>query len=41
MEVMKRSPLNQSGFIPLLLTILFIVVVAIYMIYTQVLHAHK
>gem|GEM_PF-1279380 len=36
---MKRSPLNHSGFVPLLLTILIIVVVLIYVGYTRVLHA--
>jgi hypothetical protein len=30
---------NQTGFIPMLLTILTIVVVLIYMIYTRILHA--
>ncbi len=36
---MKRTPLNQSGFIPLLLTILAIVLLVIYLAYTRVLHA--
>jgi hypothetical protein len=37
---MKRKPLNQTGFIPMLLTVLFIVMVLIYIAYTRVLHAH-
>ncbi len=38
---MKRQKLDQSGFIPLLLTVLFIVAVGIYMVYTRVLHAQQ
>jgi len=37
---MKRASLNQSGFIPLLVTIILIVVALIYLAYTRVLHAH-
>jgi F0F1-type ATP synthase membrane subunit b/b' len=36
---MKRSPLDQNGFIPMLLTILAVVVLIIYFAYTRVLHA--
>ena len=36
---MKRSSLNEAGFIPLLITVLLIVVVLIYVVYTRVLHA--
>jgi hypothetical protein len=36
---MKRVPLNQSGFIPLLIAVLLIVAVLIYLVYTRVLHA--
>jgi hypothetical protein len=36
---MKHRNLDQSGFIPLLLTILLIVAVAIYLIYARVVHA--
>jgi hypothetical protein len=35
----KMKKLNQSGFIPLLVTILLIVVAVIYVAYTRVLHA--
>jgi hypothetical protein len=38
---MKRTPSNQSGFIPLLLTVLAVVVVVIYLIYTRVVHAQR
>lgn len=36
---MKRTPLNESGFIPMMLTILAIVVAVIYLAYTRVLKA--
>ena len=36
---MKRSSLNQTGFIPLLIAILLIVVIVIYLVFTRVLHA--
>jgi hypothetical protein len=36
MEIMKRQPLNQSGFIPLLVAILIIVTALIYVAYTRV-----
>jgi hypothetical protein len=36
---MKRSPLNQSGLIPLLLLVIIVVMVVIYLAYTRVLHA--
>jgi hypothetical protein len=38
---MKRRPLDQSGFIPMLITILLIVAALIYFAYTRVLHAAK
>lgn len=38
---MKRLPLNQSGFIPLLVTILLIVVALIYLVFTRVHQAQK
>lgn len=36
---MKRKPLNQQGFIPLLITIIVIVAALIYVVYTRVNHA--
>lgn len=39
MVKMKFKHLNQNGFIPLLVTILLIVLAAIYLVYTRVLHA--
>ena len=38
---MKRSSLNQNGFIPLIIIILIIVGVVIYLAYTRVLHAKQ
>jgi hypothetical protein len=38
---MNRKPLDQSGFIPLLLTVLFFVAVAIYVVYARVMHAQQ
>ena len=38
---MKPKPLNQAGFIPLLITIVLIVAAVIYLVYTRVLHAKK
>lgn len=38
---MKFKPLNQDGFIPLLITILLIVAAIIYFVYARVLHAQK
>jgi hypothetical protein len=38
---MKHKPLNEAGFIPLLVTILLIIVAVIYVVYTRVLHAQK
>jgi len=35
---MKPKPLNQTGFIPLLIVILLIVAVIIYLAYSRVLH---
>jgi len=37
---MKRSPLNQNGFIPLLLTILAVVIAVIYLAYIRVGHVN-
>lgn len=39
MVKMKHKPFNQSGFIPLLVTFLIIVLVAVYFVFTRVLHA--
>ncbi|HXE09983.1 MAG TPA: hypothetical protein VN554_00990 [Verrucomicrobiae bacterium] len=36
---MKRKPLNEAGFLPLLITILIVVAVIVYLAYTRVLHA--
>jgi hypothetical protein len=38
---MKHQPLNESGLIPLLVTILFVVLGIIYLAYTRVLHAQQ
>ena len=38
---MKRTPLTQSGFIPMMISILLIVLVLIYLVYTRVLHANS
>jgi hypothetical protein len=38
---MKPKPLNDTGFIPLLVTILLIVGAIIYVVYTRVLNANK
>lgn len=37
---MKRKPLDQSGFIPLLITILLIVAALIYVAYSRVMNAN-
>jgi hypothetical protein len=37
--VMKRTPLNQNGFIPMLLLLLVVVVAVIYIAYTRVTQA--
>jgi len=39
MVKMKRKSLNESGFVPLLVTILILVAAVIYFVYTRVLHA--
>lgn len=39
MLVMKRTPLNQSGLIPLLIFVILVVAALIYLAYTRVLHA--
>jgi hypothetical protein len=41
MVKMKSKPLNQAGFIPLLITVLLIVAAVIYLVYTRVLHAQR
>lgn len=38
---MKRTPLNEAGFIPMLLSILAVVVAVIFVAYTRVLHASR
>jgi hypothetical protein len=38
---MKRTQLNQGGFIPMLLTVLVVVVAVIYLAYTRVLKAQQ
>jgi sorbitol-specific phosphotransferase system component IIC len=38
---MKPKPLNQTGFIPLLITVLLIVAAIIYFVYARVLHSQK
>jgi hypothetical protein len=40
-KAVKRQPLNQAGFIPMLLTILFIVVAVVYFAYSRVLKAQN
>lgn len=39
MMKMKTKPLNQNGFVPLLVVILLIVAAVVYVVYTRVLHA--
>ena len=41
MVKMKPKPLNQAGFIPLLIAVLLIVAAVIYLVYTRVLRAQK
>jgi hypothetical protein len=41
MVKMKSKPLNQAGFIPLLIAVLLVVAAVIYLVYTRVLHAQK
>ena len=36
---MKRMPLNQTGFIPLLITVLLVVIGFIYFVYMRLQHA--
>lgn len=36
---MKRHSLNQSGFIPMLIAILLIVLILIFLVYTRVVHS--
>ena len=36
---MKRRPLDQSGFVPLLITVMLVVIVVIYLVYSRVLQA--
>lgn len=39
--MMVKRPLNEAGFIPLLIVILIIVAAIIYLAYTRVLHAQQ
>lgn len=39
MVKMKPKPLNQSGFVPLLILVLLLVAAGIYFVYSRVLHA--
>jgi len=41
MIAMKRTPLNQEGLIPLLLTILAVVVAVIYVAYHRVIQVQR
>jgi hypothetical protein len=41
MVKMKPKPMNQSGFVPLLILILLLVAVGVYLVYTRVLHAQS
>ncbi|HYH36454.1 MAG TPA: hypothetical protein VD706_03070 [Candidatus Saccharimonadales bacterium] len=36
---MKPKPLNQSGFLPLLILILILVAAGVYVVYSRVMHA--
>ena len=36
---MKPKPLDQNGFLPLLILMLIIVLVVVYLVFTRVLHA--
>jgi hypothetical protein len=38
---MKQKQLNESGFIPLLLTLLLVVVIVVYIVYSRVHHAQQ
>lgn len=38
---MKHKQLNESGFIPLLLTLLLVVVIVVYIVYSRVHHAQQ
>lgn len=38
---MTQRPLNQNGFIPLLLSVLAVVIALIYIVYARVLHAQN
>lgn len=37
----KIKPLNQSGFVPLLICVTLIVLAVVYLAYTRVLHAQQ
>jgi hypothetical protein len=39
MVKMKLKSLNQSGFLPLLITVLIVVAAVVYFVYTRVMHA--
>jgi hypothetical protein len=41
MKPKPLKPLNEAGFLPLLVTILLIVAAIIYLVYTRVLHSQK
>lgn len=38
---MTKKPLNEAGFVPLLVAVLLIVAAIVYFAYTRVLHAHQ
>lgn len=40
-ELMKQLNNDQSGFIPLLITVILIVLAGIFLVYTRVLHAQQ
>jgi hypothetical protein len=39
MKTVKVQKLNQKGFLPLLITVLILVLAAVYLVFTRVLHA--
>jgi hypothetical protein len=41
MVKVKSKPLNETGFVPLLIVILLIVAAIIYLVYSRVLHLQK
>lgn len=38
---MAKKPLNEAGFIPLLIAVIIIVAAVVYLAYTRVLHAQQ